>query len=192
MTTPKILLIDDEEIIRLSLQQDLQDEGYEVDTAEDGEPALKMFANGYDLIITDLMMEGVDGMTVLQKSRQANPQQAVFILTGYGELESAINALRLGAADYLLKPYNLEELLLRVKNCLANQELQKKVKLYENILPICCECKKIRDDDGKEPGSGEWLSLEHYLHLKAGVELSHSYCPECYRKRMAELDKLKF
>ena len=184
MTAQKILLIDDEEIIRLSLQQDLQDEGYEVDTAEDGKPALAMFTNGYDLIITDLMMEGVDGMTVLKKSREANPQQAVFILTGYGELDSAINALRLGAADYLLKPYNHDELLLRVKNCLENQELLKKITFYEDILPICCVCHKIRNDKGVGHGEGEWSNIEKYLHQKMGVRPSHTYCPDCYQREM--------
>lgn len=184
MIAPKILLIDDEEIIRLSLQQDLQDEGYEVDTVEDGKPALEMFGNGYDLIITDLMMEGVDGMTVLKKSREANSQQAVFILTGYGELNSAINALRLGAADYLLKPYKYDELLLRIKNCIENQELRKKVTLYEDILPICCDCRKIRDDEGCESGAGEWLTMEQYFHQKMDLKSSHGYCPECYEKGM--------
>ncbi len=184
MTAAKILLIDDEEIIRLSLQQDLQDEGYEVDTAEDGEPALEMFGNGYDLIITDLMMEGVDGMTVLKKAREANPQQAVFILTGYGELDSAINALRLGAADYLLKPYHYDELLLRVKNCLENQELRKRITLYEDILPICSSCKNIRDDENCEPGLGKWLTMEQYFYRKMDLKPSHGYCPECYKKEM--------
>lgn len=189
MITQKILLIDDEKIIRLSLQQDLQDEGYEVDTAKDGEPALAMFANNYDLIITDLMMEGVDGITVLKKAREVNPQQAVFILTGYGELDSAINALRLGAADYLLKPYNHEELLLRVKNCLDNQELQKKIQFYESVLPVCCTCQKVRDDEGVEHGTGKWFSMEKYFHKKMNIKSSHTYCPECYQKEMNLLAK---
>jgi DNA-binding response OmpR family regulator len=190
MVAKKILLIDDEEIIRMSLQQDLQDEGYKVDIAENGEPALAMLSNHYDLIITDLMMERVDGITVLEKAREANPQQAVFILTGYGELDSAINALRLGATDYLLKPYNYDELMLRIKNCLANQELRKKITFYEKILPVCCDCRKIRDDDGCKPGEGEWLTMEQYFHLKMDIKSSHGYCPECYQKEIAAIEKL--
>ncbi len=190
MTAKKILLIDDEEIIRLSLQQDLQDEGYEVDMAADGETAVMMFNRGYDLIITDLMMEGMDGLAVLQKARENDPHQAVFILTGYGELSSAIDALRLGAADYLLKPYNYEELLLRIENCLEKRELRKKVTLHEGILPICCDCRKIRDDEKCAFGEGEWLTLEQYFHRKTDIKLSHSYCPECKEKCLLQIEKM--
>jgi len=190
MTIKKILLVDDEDIIRLTLQQDLQDEGYAVDTAADGKTAVTMLDKGYDLIITDLMMEGVDGIALLETARKNDSQQAVFILTGYGELNSAINALRLGAADYLLKPYNYEELLLRIENCLDKQELRKKVKFYEDILPICCDCKKIRDDENNEFGKGEWLTTEEYFYRKTDFKLSHSYCPECKKKCLRQIEEM--
>ena len=189
MISKKILLIDDEKIIRLSLQQDLRDEGYEVETAADGETGVAMFDREYDLIITDLMMEGMDGVEVLQRAKEKDPYQAVFILTGYGELKSAINALRLGAADYLLKPYNYEELLLRIQNCLEKQELRKKISLYENILPICCDCRKIRDDEKCGFGKGEWLSMEQYFHQKMNIMPSHGYCPECAEKFFQEIEQ---
>ncbi len=191
MTAEKILIVDDEKIIRVSLQQDLQDEGYMVDTAKDGETAIKMFDKKYDLIITDLMMEGVGGIEVLKSAREINPHQAVFILTGYGELDSAINALRLGAVDYLLKPYNYEELLLRIANCLEKSELQEKIRFYEDILPICCECGKIRDDDGCERGAGEWLSVEQYFYRKMNLKSSHGYCQECGQKQLDEIQQLQ-
>lgn len=191
MTAEKILIVDDEEIIRMSLQQDLQDEGYLVETAEDGVAAIKMLERGYELIITDLMMEGVDGIEVLKKAREGNPQQAVFILTGYGELDSAINALRFGAVDYLLKPYNHEELLLRIANCLEKMELQRKIRFYEDILPICCDCGKIRDDEGCERGTGEWLSVEKYFYRKMNLRASHGYCEECGQKHLDEIQGVK-
>lgn len=58
-------------------------------------------------------------------------------------------------------------------------KLQEKIKLYENLLPICSVCKKIRDDSGKKPGTGDWMSLGQYLHNKAGISLSDGICPEC-------------
>jgi len=189
MADERILIVDDEEIIRVSLQQDLLDEGYLVDISEDGETAIDMLVKGYDLIITDLMMEGIGGIEVLKRAREKHPQQLVIILTGYGELDSAINALRLGAADYLLKPYNYEELLLRIGSCLEKRELLKKIELYENILPICCECGKIRDDEGCERGTGEWYSVEQYFYKKLDIKSSHGYCDVCGQRQLDAIKK---
>lgn len=189
MAEENILIVDDEDIIRVSLQRDLLDEGYVVDIAKDGKTAIGMLDKKYDLIITDLMMEGIGGIDVLQTAREKYPQQAVFILTGYGDLDSAINALRLGAADYLLKPYHYEELLLRIESCLEKRELQKKIKLYENILPICCKCGKIRDDEGCERGTGKWFSVEKYFHQKLNLKSSHGYCDDCGKKQLDEIKK---
>jgi len=191
MAEGKILIVDDEEIIRVSLQQDLLDEGYHVDIAEDGKTAIGMLDTKYDLIITDLMMEGIGGIEILKTARERYSQQAVFILTGYGELDSAINALRLGAADYLLKPYNYDELLLRIGSCLEKRELLRKIKLYENILPICCECGKIRDDEGHERGAGEWFSVEQYFHKKMNLKSSHGYCDECGQRQLDAIRKFQ-
>ena len=191
MAEEKILIVDDEEIIRVSLQQDLLDEGFIVDIAEDGNTAIGMLDTKYDLIITDLMMEGIGGIEILKAAREKYPQQAVFILTGYGELDSAINALRLGAADYLLKPYNYEELLLRIGSCLEKRELQRKITLYEDILPICCECGKIRDDEGRERGTGEWFSVEQFFHKKMNLKSSHGYCDECGQKQLDAIRKFQ-
>lgn len=179
----KILLVDDEEAILLSFRKFLQAENYEVTTATSGEEALSKIAAGqYDLVITDLIMEGVDGIKVLQEAKKLNPELVVFILTGYGDLTSAIDALRLGADDYLLKPCDADELLLRIARALAKQALTRKIKLYEDFLPMCMYCRKIRDDTGSEPGSGKWMRLEEYLHYKTSTKVSHGICPECYLK----------
>ncbi|MEA3347568.1 MAG: response regulator [Pseudomonadota bacterium] len=188
----RILIVDDEKSIRLSLADELNDEGYSVDTAANGEEAFKLLAEeDFDLIITDLVMEGIDGIEVLKKAKTMDPVLSVLILTGYGNLETAIAALRLGADDYLLKPCEIDELLLRVKRGLEKREMQKKIALYENIFPVCAGCKKIRDDDGREPGSGEWLQMEAYIMRKTGIQPSHGLCPECVKKMRAELDSIK-
>ena len=176
----KILIVDDEIIILKCILVDLRRSDYSVDTAENGEQALAMLEKEkYDLVITDLMMEGIGGLELLAEIKKKSPDMPVIIMTGYGELDSAIEALRLGAADYLLKPCNNEELILRVENCIDKVELQKKVKFYESILPICSVCKKIRDDAGKGSGDGDWKPLEEYLARNVGLDLSHGICPEC-------------
>ncbi|MEA3543973.1 MAG: response regulator [Thermodesulfobacteriota bacterium] len=190
--TAKILVVDDEVLIRKSLQADLKQAGYEAETVDSGEAALaELDQNNYDLIVTDLMMDGISGLELIKKVKEKDPTLPVIIITGYGELKSAIEALRLGAADYLLKPYNVEELMLRINNCLKNRELQQKLKFYEKILPVCCVCKSVRDDTGKEPGSGEWLSFEDYLSKRSEVQLSHTFCDTCMQKQREEIEKMK-
>jgi DNA-binding NarL/FixJ family response regulator len=119
-----ILLVDDEEIIRTSLGLAIQEAGHEIVTAGDGESAIAVLQeNTVDLVITDLMMEPVDGIQLLDRIKHLNSRIPVIILTAYGDMNSAIDALRLGADDYLLKPCNIDELMLRVSNCLEKRDL---------------------------------------------------------------------
>ncbi len=185
-----ILVVDDEEIILETLGSDLQKKGYDVTLAENGEKAVeKLKVNNYDVTITDLMMEGIDGIEVLKNAKESNPDAKVIILTGYGSIETAIGAVQHGASDYILKPYNKTDMFLRIANCIEKLELQRKVKIYENMLPVCCKCKKIRDDTGKEPGHGEWMDIDVYLIKKANVDVTHGYCNECNEELMMEIDE---
>lgn len=189
-TKQRVLMVDDEMIILKTLAVKLSDEGFDVNTADCGEKAITMLKeNEFDLVITDLMMEGMDGFKVLKQAKKVSQTIAVIILTGYGDMTSAIDALRLGADDYLLKPCDINELLFRIDKCLEKQELQKRVKMYEDILPICLVCKKIRDDSNKEPGSGEWIPVDQYLTRKEGKSMSHGYCPDCGQKFLDSIDE---
>ena len=183
MQKKRILIVDDEPIVLKSLQWGLTEQGYAVECAESGEEGLEMLErDSYHLLISDLLMEGIDGIELIQKARALYPDMAVCLLTGYADLSSAIEALRLGADDYLMKPCELSELFLRVERALAREDLRKKIRYFENILPVCAVCKKIRDDTGKEPGEGDWVSLEDYLRRKTGVEISRVQCDQCGKK----------
>jgi DNA-binding NtrC family response regulator len=184
-----ILLVDDEEIIRHTLRRDIKEMGYGATAVGDGEAALAALQEHYyDLVLTDLCMEGISGLEVLKGAKARDPEIGVIILTGFGDISSAIEALRGGADDYLLKPYAFEDLALRLGNCLEKQELKKRLKVYEDILSICSVCKKIRNDTGQEPGNGDWLSIDEYMRRAAGLRMSHGYCPECYRKFMKDME----
>ena len=173
MQKPTILLIDDNPLVLESKKSILKSEGYNIVTVENGKAAIKKLNEiTIDLVITDLIMEDGDGIDVLKKAKELNPQTMVIILTGYGDIFSAINALRHDADDYLLKPCEVEEMIYRIDQCFKKQRLLKRTRTYENILPVCCECKKIRDDSAKEP---EWLTLEDYLKKKANVGVTHTY-----------------
>ena len=135
MKKHSILLVDDEEIILRSLSSQMDKEGYGVATARSGEEALRKFEeNFYDLVLTDLSLPGIGGIDVLQKVKALRPQTSVVIITGYGDLPTALEAMRLGADDYLSKPCNLDELLLRIEKSIHKSESTRKLQRYKEII----------------------------------------------------------
>ncbi|MFO7598554.1 MAG: response regulator [Candidatus Desulfacyla sp.] len=182
--------MDDDPLIVAAVGSDLEEKGYGVTTADSGEKAIECLnRSSFDLVITDLIMTPVNGIAVLRKAKEINPDTAVIILTGFGDMTSAIDALRFDADDFLLKPCEPEEMFFRVSRCLEKLELKRKIKVYENILPVCCVCKKIRDDSGREPGTGEWMCIEDYMLYKARVAVTSTYCPGCLKKATEEIDQ---
>lgn len=122
MTGNSILLIDDEEMLLEAVGDDLKENGYEVTTAVSGEEGLNSFKKfRHDLVIVDLKMKGKDGLELSREIKQLNPETSVMILTGYGSMETAIEALRLSLDDYVLKPVNRDELFEKVTRCLERK-----------------------------------------------------------------------
>jgi len=120
----RILVVDDEKIIRESLTLILQKEGYEVAEAANGKAAYdKILADPFDLVITDLEMPVMKGIQLLEKVTQVSPQTLVVVITAYGSLETAIAALRKGASDYVLKPLEFDELLIRIRRLMEYRKL---------------------------------------------------------------------
>jgi signal transduction histidine kinase/ActR/RegA family two-component response regulator len=135
---PKVLIVDDEEIVRLNIERILESANYETKTAESGKEAIKMVQQeDFDLVLTDLIMEDVDGLTILEEVKRTSPETIVIIITGYGSLSSAVRAMQKGAFDYIIKPCEREELVLRVKKGIDKRELDMKmleIKKMETIL----------------------------------------------------------
>ncbi len=119
-----ILVVDDELSIRESLSGWLQQDGYEVETAADGRAALaKIRDNHYDILLVDVKMPQMDGITVLQKLKEHDADTAVVMMTAHGAIQDAVEAMKLGAYDYLLKPFDLEELSLTIEKLVQMQTL---------------------------------------------------------------------
>ncbi|MCZ7611552.1 MAG: sigma-54 dependent transcriptional regulator [Ignavibacterium sp.] len=150
----KILVVDDEEIIRDSLFYILEKEGYQVDKAENGKTAYeKILANHFDLVITDIEMPLMKGTELLEKIKTINFQTSVIIITAFGSLDTAITALRNGANDYILKPVEFDELIIKVQrlfevkdllseNKILREEIHRKYD-FENIVGKSASIKKI-------------------------------------------------
>ncbi len=184
MKRKSMLLVDDERLVLNSLSRELANDELEVTLAASGEEAIDMIKSGhFDIVVTDLMMPGLDGFQVLKAAKKREARTMVIILTGYGDMDSAVDALRLGADDFLQKPCDPDELLYRISNCLVKQEMARKIFLYENLLPVCSYCRKIRDDRSGEHGKGPWYTLEEYLNETQGMYVSHGICPDCFIKQ---------
>ena len=130
-----ILIIDDEKNIREGLSASLEMEGYNTVLAENGKEGLELFAKGdIDLVITDLRMPQVTGEEVLEKIISGSPGIPVIVLTGHGSIDTAVEAMRKGAYDFLTKPLNLDRLTLIVKRALQGRELTLQHRLLQEEL----------------------------------------------------------
>jgi len=124
----RVLVVDDEENVRVTTAAILEQEGYEVATASDGREALEMAARGhYELVLTDLRMEDMDGSTLLHELQQRHPSVVTVVLTGYASIESSIDALRQGVYDYLVKPCMVEDLKRTVRRALEHREQRRQI-----------------------------------------------------------------
>src|SRR5271169_2544672 len=134
----KVLAIDDEERFRRLLKKELTRKGFSVETAADGESALAMLkSDEYDVALLDIVMPGIDGIELMKKIGNDPATPATIVLTGMATVETAVEAMRNGAYDYISKPYKLDELVivinrafeyrrLKIKNLLLEQELARK------------------------------------------------------------------
>jgi DNA-binding NtrC family response regulator len=129
MPNPRILVIDDEMIVCESCKRILEEDGYEVDIALSGKEAFeRMKENPYDIIITDLKMPEIDGMEVLRTFRKEYPDAIIIMITGFSTVETAVEAMKLGAFDYIPKPFTPDEVSIVVKKAIEKRNL-----LQENI-----------------------------------------------------------
>ena len=116
-----ILIVDDEKNYLVVLEALLGQEGYETITANNGEDALNLVnESDLDLVITDMKMPSMGGMTLLEEAKKINPELPVIIMTAFGSIEMAVEAMKKGAYNYITKPFQNDELILTIKKALGN------------------------------------------------------------------------
>lgn len=131
----RVLVVDDEEIVRESLSGWLMNDGYTLDTAPDGPTAIeKLKQDRWSVMLVDLKMPGMDGLHVLETARKMQPDTAVVIMTAYATVETAVEAMKIGAYDYLVKPFDPEELSLMMVKIVAQQQLVRENVLLRKVL----------------------------------------------------------
>ncbi|MCP4633178.1 MAG: sigma-54-dependent Fis family transcriptional regulator [candidate division Zixibacteria bacterium] len=127
---PSILVVEDKDSLRNMLSQTLEAEGYEVESAVDGPDGVKRVKEKqYDVVLTDLKMPGMDGLKMLSSIKEDNPDTEVILMTAYGTVENAVQAMKSGAFDFITKPFDTDQLSVLIKRAMENRRLK-----AENIL----------------------------------------------------------
>lgn len=148
-----ILIIDDEKAIRKTLTEILSFEGYKIDEASDGEEGLKRFGEkSYDVVLCDIKMPKIDGIEFLEKAKGINPDVPVIMISGHGNIDTAVEAVKKGAFDYISKPPDLNRLLITLRNATEKQDLvaqtkvlKRKVSKVQEMVGISKPIQKIKD-----------------------------------------------
>ncbi|MGQ9631467.1 MAG: ATP-binding response regulator [bacterium] len=137
----KILIVDDEESVRNILYRTLSGEGYSCELSEDGIDALKKVGEGhFDAVLTDIMMPGMDGLELLRRIKKLDDDIVVIVLTGYGSMESAVEAMRWGASDYITKPIpNLDSVEIALRRSIENRNIRRELAALKRV-------NKMKDD----------------------------------------------
>lgn len=167
-----ILIVDDEPKNIQLLGSLLKENGYAVEFALDGEKTLDWLASRpFDLILLDIMMPGMNGYEICRKIKSDISQRhiPVIFLTAKTETDDIVKGFDAGGSDYITKPFKSPELLARVK-------MHAEMKILRGLIPICANCKDVRDDEGS------WMRIESYIQSKSLALFSHGLCPACAEK----------
>ena len=205
-----VLFVDDEKIVLDTLARSLRKESYKRIFIDSAASAMALFEKeDIHVIVTDVLMPGMDGLTLLKKVREAYPETIRIVLSGQTQLTQIVESINKGeifryiikplvgddnelarvireGIDYYLLRRDRTELIQRLKQ--KNQDLVNslaQIELLEGILPICALCKRIKNDNNC------WIDVENYIQEHSSALFSHGYCPECYEEHFAaELDHL--
>jgi len=131
----RVMVVDDEENIREVLSNYLESMNYSVETAEDGQEALKNYKKGdFDLIISDLLMPNIDGLELLKRIREVDKDVIFLMITGYPSIETAVDAIKKGAYDYITKPFHMEDVKLRIERAFEKRSLKERLKTVQGLM----------------------------------------------------------
>ncbi len=197
-----ILIIDDEKAIRRTLAEILSYEGYKIEEATDGEDGLKKFSSTtFDVVLCDVKMPKMDGLEFLEKAKEINPDVPIVVISGHGNIETAVEAVKKGAFDYISKPPDLNRLLITLRNALDKQTLvtetkvlKRKVAKVQDMVGNSDPIKKIKDTIEKvaptdarvlitgENGVGKelvarWIHEKSHRHSGPMVEVNCAAIP---------------
>ena len=175
-----ILIVDDQEANISLLEEMLRGVGYlSVSTTRDPREVCELYRrHRYSLIVLDLLMPGLDGFEVMEGLKAVETQGYLPVLVQTAQPQHKVRALKAGAKDFVSKPFDLVEVLLRVHNLLEVRLLLSAVRVLNSLLPICSYCRRIRDI------KNYWRSVEDYVGQHTDSKFSHGICPDCFGQQV--------
>lgn len=179
-----ILIVEDNPQNIQILGSILKKENYDVSISMNGLEALEyLVTERPDLILLDIMMPQMNGYEVCKilKKDEALKKIPVIFITAKTDTESIVEGFKVGAVDYVTKPFNGDELLARVKTHIELYKSRVQIKMLEDLIPICSNCRKVRDSDGY------WKKVEQYITERTHSNFSHGICEECAHKLYPEI-----
>lgn len=180
---PLLLIVDDNAQNLQVLGNLVEKAGYEAAVAMNGKEALKFLKkDSPELILLDVMMPEMDGFETCErlKANSATREIPVIFLTARADTDDIVRGLQMGAVDYVTKPFRSAELLARVKTHIELKRARDEIKTLRGMLPMCANCKKIRDD------TGYWKEVETYIEAHSEAAISHGLCPICMKELYPE------
>ncbi len=170
-----ILVIEDDQKMRNGLVEILKDERYDVESAENGQAGLeKVRMKDFDAVLTDLIMPAMGGMEVLREVKRLKPKTSVIIITAFGTIENAVEAIKAGASDYITKPFKIDEVQTKIRKVLAETEFETYSQLLDSDVikaisnPIRKNTVKLLDKEGKL----KFTEIKNMLKIDDATKLS--------------------
>jgi phosphoserine phosphatase RsbU/P len=179
-----IFIVDDDPTSRMILSAALEKLGHQVSSASSADEALSVLETGHvPILISDMVMPGMNGLDLCRRIREANRQQYTYIilLTSVAGKFGYLVGMKAGADDFIMKPFDKDMLAARLVAAERLLNLHSQVKQLSGLLPICCVCKKVRDD------KNYWQQVETYIAHRTDAKFSHGYCPACFDNAMREI-----
>jgi DNA-binding NtrC family response regulator len=171
----KILVTEDDQKMRDGLVEILKEEGYEVDFAQNGQKGLeKIKEKDYDIVLTDLIMPVMDGMELLRNIKHTKPGTSVIIITAFGTIENAVEAIKVGASEYITKPFKIDEVQSKIKKVLAEREFKKSPHIMDSNV-IKAISNPIRKDTVEllaRAGKLKFTDIKNMLKIDDATKLS--------------------
>ncbi|MBW6471043.1 MAG: response regulator [Methanosarcinaceae archaeon] len=172
-----ILITEDDENMRNGLEEILKGEGYNVDSVNNGQKGLELIKkNNYDVVLTDLIMPVMGGMELLRNIRQIKPRTSVIIITGFGTIDNAVEAIKAGASDYITKPFKIDEVQSKIKNFFAEREFMTTPDILDSSSVIKTISNPIRRDVIKllkASGKLKFTDIKNKLKVDDPTKLSY-------------------
>lgn len=185
----KVLIAEDDLVSQRVLQLALEKMGHKVILANDGAEAWEIFDHDpIRIVVSDWMMPNVDGLELCKRirARAATDYAYLILLTARAGKENYHEAMEQGVDDFLTKPLDQRELLIRLRVAERILGFTTQIRQLKKLLPICMYCKQIRDDQDY------WHQIEAYIHTNTGTDFSHSVCPKCYEEKIRpQIDHLQ-